>query len=241
MKGSTVAVGVVAAVVLAALGFLLGQATQRGDTGWESAAQELSAQVETLSQSVEAFQAQIAGLEQKVDALEGQLASLASQGAASPASISPGETLKIAYVDMFRVLQELQDSELVKQALAQFREEQARIRQQEEDLQKQFNEGKISKKELDEKLFELEMRLREINLQLSAPIQRQMLEIIRQIGQEKGYGLIIDNPASQLNAIVLYSQSGQADDITQAVIERMKAQLETQSEGQSSGDGESSQ
>ncbi len=241
MKGSTAAVGVVAAVVLAALGFLLGQATQRGDTGWESAAQELSAQVETLSQSVEAFQARIAGLEQKVDTLEGQLASLASQGAASPASASTGETLKIAYVDMFRVLQELQDSELVKQALAQFREEQARIRQQEEDLQKQFNEGKISKKELDEKLFELEMRLREINLQLSAPIQRQMLEIIRQIGQEKGYGLIIDNPASQLNPIVLYSQSGQADDITQAVIERMKAQLETQSEGQSSSDGESSQ
>ncbi len=241
MKGSTIAIGVVAAAALAAIGFLLGQATQRGDTGWESATQELSAQIETLSQNVESFQAKISGLEQKVGALEEQLASLASQETASPASTSPGETLKIAYVDMFRVLQELQDSEIVKQALAQFREEQARIRQQEEDLQKQFNEGKISKKELDEKLFELEMRLREINLQLSAPIQRQMLEIIRQIGKEKGYGLIIDNPASQLNAIVLYSQSGQADDITQEVIERMKAQLEAQSEDQSSSNGESSQ
>jgi Skp family chaperone for outer membrane proteins len=50
-----------------------------------------------------------------------------------------------------------------------------------------------------------------------------MLEIIQQIGQERGYGLVIDNPASQLNAIVLYK--GTSDDITEEVITRLSAQL----------------
>jgi Skp family chaperone for outer membrane proteins len=209
-----------------AIGFFVGRGFQRTDssTEWQEAVAKVSAQIEALSQEV-------GKLQEKISSLEQTAVSTAEVGAEGG-----GESLKIAYVDMFRVLQELQDSELVKQALEQFREEQQKIQQELDDWEKKFQAGEITKKELDEKKFELELKLREINLQLSAPIQRQMLEIIRQIGQEKQYGLILDNPASQLNAIVLYSQSGQADDITQEVIERLKGQLEEQQKNES-GEG----
>lgn len=154
------------------------------------------------------------------------IGSLAKRVAAleqSPSRSSGG--FKIAFVDMFRVLQELRESALVKESLEQYRGEQQKITQQKDEWTKKFQQGEISKKQLDEKLLELELQLQQINLQLSAPIQKQMLEIIQKLGQEKGYALIIDNPASQLNAIVLYSQAGNADDITQEVITRLSAQL----------------
>lgn len=208
-----------------AVGYLLGQG---GNPGAGAAAAGWQEESEKLSQKIDALQGRIQTLENKVATL------LASSGAEG------GAGLKIAYVDMFKVLQELQDSPLVKQALEQFRAEQQKIQEELADWERKFNEGEITKKQLDEKRFELELRLREINLQLSAPIQKEMLEIIRQIGQERGYGLIIDNPASQLNAIVLYSQSGQADDITQEVIERLRARLEEQQNNSSTeGDGSS--
>lgn len=244
MRGSTVAVSVVAALLLGALGFWLGQSTaQPSRAEWKDAVQDLRAQLETLSQALDAYQAEqaeqgakLTSLERRVSALEERLASAESREAEAEAEAEEEGAraeeadggFKVAYVDMFRVLQELQDSPVVRRALEAFREERARILQLEQELERQFEEGKITKKELDEKKFELQLRLQEINLQLSAPIQRQMLEVIRRIGQEKGYGLILDNPASQLNPIVLYSQAGQADDITQEVIERLKAQLEAQ-------------
>ena len=217
-----------------AVGYLLGQGGGSGAAaaGWQEESEKLAQQIETLTQ--------------KIDTLQGRIATLENEVAALPTSSAPGTGteggpgLKIAYVDMFKVLQELQDSPLVKQALEQFRSEQQKIQQELAEWEQKFNEGEITKKQLDEKRFELELRLREINLQLSAPIQKEMLEIIRQIGQEQGYGLIIDNPASQLNAIVLYSQSGQADDITQEVIQRLSARLEEQqNQGESEGDGSS--
>ena len=215
-----------------AVGYLLGQGggsdSDAAAAGWQEESAKLSQQLEDLSQKVEALQGRIGTLEAKVAALP------TSSGAEG------GAGLKIAYVDMFKVLQELQDSPLVKQALEQFRAEQQKIQDELADWEKKFNEGEITKKQLDEKRFELELKLREINLKLSAPIQKEMLEIIRQIGQERGYGLIIDNPASQLNAIVLYSQSGQADDITQEVIQRLRARLEEEQNGGSTQEGDGS-
>jgi len=214
-----------------AVGYLLGQGggSDAAAAGWQEESAKLSQQLGDLTQKVDALQGRIATLEAEVSALPAS-----SSGAAG------GAGLKIAYVDMFKVLQELQDSPLVKQALEQFRAEQQKIEEELADWEKKFNEGEITKKQLDEKRFELELKLREINLQLSAPIQKEMLEIIRQIGEEKGYGLIIDNPASQLNAIVLYSQSGQADDITQEVIQRLRARLEEEQNNSSTeGDGPS--
>lgn len=228
-------IGVVVVLGLA-VGYLLGQGGSPGAAAavWRQESEKLGQQIERLTQELGALEERVAGLEGKLTAPQAQ-ASTGAEGAA-------GAGLKIAYVDMFKVLQELQDSPLVKQALEQFRAEQQKIQEELAEWEKKFNEGEITKRQLDEKRFELELRLREINLQLSAPIQKEMLEIIRQIGQEKGYGLIIDNPASQLNAIVLYSQAGQADDITQEVIQRLSARLqeEQQDQGEAEGDGSSS-
>ncbi len=226
MQRGSWTIAIVAVVIVGVVGFFVGRGFQQTGSSaeWQEAIAQVNAQIETLTQEVSNLQGQISSLEQAVAAT--------TETGASPS----GESLKIAFVDMFRVLQELQDSELIKQALEQFRGEQQKIQQELDEWEKKFQAGEITKKELDEKRFELELRLREINLQLSAPIQRQMLEIIRQLGQERGYGLILDNPASQLNAIVLYSQSGQADDITQEVIDRLKAQLEEQQKNES-GEG----
>jgi len=208
----------VSSVIIAlALGFLGGQVWKGSSRGDEA----LRVEVEKLGQQLNDLQGRIAALEQ----------------AASSASSQPSQGgLRIAYVDMFQVLQDLQESELVKSALEKFRQEQQKIEQQIEEWRKKFDNGEITKKQLDEKLNELKLQLNRINLELSAPIQQRMLEVIRQIGKERGYGLIIDNPASQLNAIVLYSQSGEADDITQEVVSRLKAQLE-QGGGEGSNSG----
>lgn len=213
-----------------AVGYLLGQGGGSGAVaaGWQEESEKLSQQIESLSQQIDALQGRIATLENEVASPPRRTEGTETEG---------GPGWKIAYVDMFKVLQELQDSPLVKQALEQFRAEQQKIQEELADWEQKFNEGEITKKQLDEKRFELELRLREINLQLSAPIQKEMLEIIRQIGREKGYGLIIDNPASQLNAIVLYSQSGRADDITQEVIQRLSDRLQEQSNQETEGDG----
>ncbi|GEM_PF-3100783 len=235
-SGMYVLVGIVV-LLGGAVGYLLGQRgsdSEEASAAWQEERAQLVQQVETLSQTLRGLQERIAALEQETAARPA-----ASSGAGSQAADGTG--LKIAYVDMFKVLQELQNSPLVQQALERFRAEQQKIQEELAEWERRFNEGEITKRQLDEKRFELELRLREINLQLSAPIQKEMLEIIRQIGQEKGYGLIIDNPASQLNAIVLYSQSGQADDITQEVIQRLRTRLEEPTEpspdSESEGDG----
>jgi Skp family chaperone for outer membrane proteins len=142
-----------------------------------------------------------------------------------PTRSSSSGDFKIAYVDMFKVLADLKDSPLVKASLEQYQLQKQKIDLEREELNKKFQQGELSKKQLDEEVEKLLIQLQELNLKLSAPIQRQMLEIIQQIGQERGYSLIIDNPASQLNPTVLYSQAGGADDITPEVITRLSAQL----------------
>jgi len=198
---------VTAVIIALAVGFFGGRV-------WQGGAGD-KAEIERLSGELD-------DLRERVDELEGALSS------------AQAGSFKVAYVDMFRVLQDVQEIELVSQALEQYREEQQKIAEQQEEWRKKFEQGEITKKELEEKLLELDLKLQELNLKLSAPIQKEMLQIIREIGQEKGYSLIIDNPASQLNAIVLYSQAGEADDITSLVTERLKAQW-AQDEGE---DGE---
>ncbi|OGF52738.1 MAG: hypothetical protein A2Z21_08145 [Candidatus Fraserbacteria bacterium RBG_16_55_9] len=152
-------------------------------------------------------------------------------------------SFKMAYVDMFAVMaclynknsdpcqrahldvQQLQESAQVQKALQQYEEEKARIEQQIKDWGKKFQEGDISKQQHDEEVVKLGRQLDSINIDLSVPIQQAMVGVIREIGQEKGYSLIFDNQASQYNPLVLHSQPGNADDITQEVIIRLSAQL----------------
>ncbi len=196
-------VGVLAIVGALVLGFFAAQAWKGGSSSGGGA------DVERLSQ-------QLLALQKRVEALEQAPSGPRAQG-----------SFKVAYVDMFGVLEDLyaQQSDYVKKALEQFRAEKQKIDQQAEEWTQKFQRGEITRKQLDEELNKLKEKLTEIDLKLTAPIQQEMFQVIREIGDEKGYSLIIDNPARKLDPIVLYSQAGTVDDITQEVVARLTERL----------------
>lgn len=130
-------------------------------------------------------------------------------------------SFKVAYVDMFKVLSQYKGTQ---GPLSQFQQLQKGIAQQVQDLDAQFQAGKLTKAEHDQKVGELQLKLQQANLELSAPIQQKIIAIVRQVGQDLGYSLILDNEASQAQANVLYAQTGVVDDITQKVIDMVNAQ-----------------
>ncbi|MFB6285082.1 MAG: OmpH family outer membrane protein [Candidatus Bipolaricaulia bacterium] len=253
MKGGawTAVIGIVLIVGLA-LGVVAWQGLQGQVSRLEDRMAQLSQQSQTvapdrvdqLSQRTEQVSTQVDDLATRLSKLRDRISSVEQQrgnGASSSSNANTaGNNFKFAYVDMFQVLQELQDSPLVSQPLKKFRKEQQRIEQQKKKVRQRFQEGEITASERDQRLSELDAQLQQLNLKLSAPIQQNMIEVIRQIGKDRGYDLVIDNPASQYNAIVLYSQSGQVDDITSQVVERLKQRLRKQQTDSSeiqSGDG----
>jgi len=197
----------VASVVIAlAVGFFGGQLWKGNATGGAT-----RAEVEKLAQQLSALAERVAALEE------------------SP-SISPDAAgkFKIGYVDMFSILQTLnnEDNEVVIAYKKGFQELESEINKKKSELEKRFRNGEITKKELDKRLAELDEKLGVINLLLSSPLQQEILQVIKDFGEEQGYSIIIDNPASQMNAIVFYSQPDQADDITTEVLDRTKAIFE---------------
>ena len=216
------------------------QLGQRSQTVSPDRVDQLSRQTEQVGTQLDDLTARIGDLRDRISNLQQQLGS-GNSGASS--GNTSGSGFEFAYVDMFQVLQDLQDSPIVAEPLQQYREEQQRIEQQKADVRQRFQAGELTASERDQRLSELDAQLQQLNLQLSAPIQQNMIEVIRQIGDEQGYDLVIDNPASQYNAIVLYSQSGQVDDITTQVVEQLKERLRQQQaeQGESSdGNGSSS-
>lgn len=174
--------------------------------------------------------------DQRIKTLEAKVNDLTAQLTAMKGSNTAPGSYKIAYVDMFKVLETLytMENEVVKQALADFETEKAKVEAQEAVLDTDFANGKISKTDHDNKVSELEMGLQKKNLELSAPIQSEILKAVKQIGQSSGYAFIIDNPASKLAPVVLDSQKGLADDITQQVIDALKETLKQESQPQTS-------
>lgn len=130
-------------------------------------------------------------------------------------------SFKVAYVDMFKALSQYKGTQ---GPLSQFQQMQKDIAKQVQDLDTQFQAGKLTKAEHDQQVSDLQMKLQQANLELSAPIQQKIIAIVRQVGQDMGYALILDNEASQAQANVLYAQAGAVDDITQKVIDMVNAQ-----------------
>jgi len=235
-------------VIGMALGVVAWQGMQQRLSTLEGQVAELGQQPTTspdriaeLSQRTEQLGSQLDELSVSVGELRDQVANVDTQAGGSNSTTSDanalGDDFKFAYVDMFQVLQDLQDSPLVAEPLQEYREEQQRIEQQKEEVRQRFEAGDITASERDQQLSELDAQLQQLNLQLSAPIQQNMIEVIRQIGEDRGYDLVIDNPASQYDAIVLYSESGQVDDITAQVVEQLTQRLREQQDEQ----GESSE
>ncbi len=245
MKSGTITavIGILLVVGLA-LGVVAWQGLQQRLTTLESRVEQLSRQSQTvspdrvdqLSQRTEQVGTELDDLTARIGDLGDRLSSLQQQvdnaNSGSSSGNASGDSFQFAYVDMFQVLQDLQDSPLVAEPLQEYREEQQRIEQQKEEVRQRFQAGEITASERDQRLSELDAQLQQLNLQLSAPIQQNMVEVIRQIGEDRGYDLVIDNPASQYNAIVLYSQSAQVDDITSQVVEQLKQRLRAQQSDQ---------
>lgn len=245
-------IGVVLVVGLA-LGVVAWQGMQQRLSMLEDQVAELSQQqgqtaspnrVNELSERTGQMASQLDDLSASVGELRDRMANVEAQAGGPNSDTSeanaPNDAFRFAYVDMFQVLQDLQDSPIVAEPLQEYREEQQRIEQQKEEVRQRFEAGEITASERDQRLSELDSQLQQLNLQLSAPIQQNMVEVIRQIGEDQGYDLVIDNPASQYDAIVLYSQSAQVDDITTAVVEQLKQRLrEQQNEQGESSDGTS--
>ncbi|MBI1730308.1 OmpH family outer membrane protein [Candidatus Acetothermia bacterium] len=172
--------------------------------------------------------------DQRIKTLEAKVNDLTAQLTAMKGSNTAPGSYKIAYVDMFKVLETLytMENEVVKQALADFETEKAKVEAQEAVLDTDFANGKISKTDHDTKTNDLEMGLQQKNLELSAPIQGEILSAVKKIGDANGYAIVIDNPASKLSPVVLDSRKGQADDITQLVIDALKETLKQESQPQ---------
>lgn len=248
----TLAIGAVLAIGLA-LGIVAWQGMQQQLNTLEARVAELSQQegqtaspdrMNELTQQTEQLGSQLDDLSAQFGELRDRLSDVQAEAGSSDSDASesdvPGRSFKFAYVDMFQVLQDLQESPLVAEPLQQYREEQQRIEQQKQEVRQRFEAGEITASERDQRLSELDAQLQQLNLQLSAPIQQNMIEVIRQIGEERGFDLVIDNPASQYNAIVLYSESAQVDDITSQVVEQLTQRLrEQQNEQGESSNGSS--
>jgi Skp family chaperone for outer membrane proteins len=122
----------------------------------------------------------------------------------------------IGLVDTARVFKEYKGFAAASQ---QFTAEREKKQKELEQLQKEYDSGKISSQDWQMQQAKLVADLQEIDVKLAAPIQRKMVEIIREIGREKGYLMVINNQEGNLT--VLYSKENDVRDITEDVLNRM--------------------
>jgi len=209
--GSGMNQGVLAAVFVGVLVIAIGFAVVLGTGMLGSGASNSS------------YEARITELEDNVQFLADLVAQLdPTAGTGGPRATG---SFKIAYVDMFRVLEvmgtELADPDVL-QALEAYEQEAARIQGEISALEQQFANGEITLQEMQAQQQELRYELDLKNLELSAPIQQMILAESTRIAQERGYAMLLDNPASKLQPIIIFSREGFVDDITQDVIEALR-------------------
>jgi Skp family chaperone for outer membrane proteins len=129
-----------------------------------------------------------------------------------------GRRARVALVDTARVFK---DHQGFAEAQKQFSEERDRKQKDLEKLERDRDAGRITQQAFTQRQADLLLELQKIDERLSAPIQRKMIEIIRQIGSERGYQMIFNNQEGNLT--VLYSDQSEVEDITDEVIRRMDA------------------
>jgi len=123
---------------------------------------------------------------------------------------------KIALVDTARIFRDYKGSGV---AAEQFKQEQEKGKRALEQLQKELESGRISSTEFSQRQAKLLSDLQNLDLQLSGPIQRKMIEITREIGRTKNYLMIFNNQEG--NLAVLYAKENEIEDITDAVLTKM--------------------
>ena len=154
------------------------------------------------------------------------------------------QDVKIGYIDTVNIFAEFKETvdaeEIYKKELDQWKkvatEMEAEIAQLREELQSQslmLSEEKLAEKKLvlEQKYREYQQYMNDVfseegsaaqrNKELTAPIVEKINAVITQIAEEEGYTIVFD--AAQGN--IVYAKK--AIDLTEKVLERLQAQMET--------------
>jgi Skp family chaperone for outer membrane proteins len=168
-----------------------------------------------LAEQVKQLQQQVSGLAKAADltGLQKQVDSLARQVQASS-----GGGLSIAYVNADEVFLKYKGTAT---AVQQFSAEKDKRDQEVQTLTDQLKAGKITEAAYQNRVEEIQKELQQLDLQLTAKVQQEMIAVITEVAQEKGYDWV-----TQKKDVVLYSKAGLMDDITATVTERLNAKVE---------------
>lgn len=169
----------------------------------------------SLAEQVKQLQQQVNGLAKAADlsALQKQVDSLAQK---VQASTSGG--MRIAYVNAEEVFLKYKGTAA---AVQQFSAERDKKEKELQQLTEQLQAKKITQEEYQRRVEEIQNQLQQLDLQLTAKVQQEMIAVITEVAQEKGYDWV-----TRKKDVVLYSRPGLMDEITAAVIERLNAKLE---------------
>jgi Skp family chaperone for outer membrane proteins len=177
---------------------------------------QLTSRIDQLEQQVNDLTTQLGGLAKAadLDSLKQQVGSLAQK---VQASTSGG--LKIAYVNAEEVFLKYKGTAT---AVQQFSAEKQKREEELKQLQEQYRSGQISADEYQRRVQEIQQELQQLDLQLTAKVQQEMIAVITEVAQERGYDWV-----TRKKDVVLYIREGLMDDITDIVIERLNAKLES--------------
>ncbi|MGQ9602452.1 MAG: OmpH family outer membrane protein [Candidatus Bipolaricaulia bacterium] len=159
-----------------------------------------------LTEQVRKLEQEVKSLQQQVDSLAQKVQAGASRG------------MKIAYVNADEVFIKYKGTTA---AVQQFNAEKAKKEKELQQLTEQLQAKKITQEEYQRRVEEIQTQLQQLDLQLTAKVQQEMIAVITEVAQEKGYDWV-----TRKKDVVLYSRPGLMDEITAAVIERLNAKLE---------------
>lgn len=195
---------VVVALVAGFFGGWLSKGTAAPDAGLVEQIEQLRQQMAELAKASElaALKEQVDSLAQKVEAQAGTAG------------------LKIAYVNAEEVFLKYKGTATAVQQFSEMREEKEKELQ---NLVEQLQAGEITREEYQRRVEEIQRELQRLDLELTAKIQQEMIAVITEVAQERGYDWV-----TRKKDVVLYSRAGLMDDITTVVIDRLNAKLETE-------------
>ncbi|MCR4405246.1 MAG: OmpH family outer membrane protein [Candidatus Acetothermia bacterium] len=168
-----------------------------------------------LAEQVKQLQQQVSGLAKSSDltALQKQVESLAQKVQASTTG-----GMRIAYVNAEEVFLKYKGTAT---AVQQFSAEREKKEKELQQLAEQLQAKKITQQEYQRRVEEIQNELQQLDLQLTGKVQQEMIAVITEVAQERGYDWV-----TRKKDVVLYSKAGLMDDLTAIVIDRLNARVE---------------